>query len=128
MKILGVDFTSQPGPHKTITWVEARFEAGSLQLLASGNLRSLDEFESFLEQPGPWLAGMDFPLGQPRRLVENLGWPATWQGYVALISRMSRSEFVETLDDYRRERPAGDNQHLRQTDRRAGLTSIHTLC
>ena len=123
MKILGVDFTSQPGPHKTITWVEARFEAGSLQLLASGNLRSLDEFESFLEQPGPWLAGMDFPFGQPRRLIENLGWPATWQGYVALISRMSRSEFVKTLDDYRRERPAGDKQHLRQTDRLAGACS-----
>jgi len=123
MKIFGADFTSQPGPRKAITWVEARFEAGSLQLVASGNLRSLDEFESFLAQPGPWLAGMDFPLGQPRRLVENLGWPATWHGYVALIDQMSRSEFVETLDDYRRERPAGDKQHLRQTDRLAGACS-----
>jgi hypothetical protein len=34
-------------------------------------------FEALLRRPGPWIAGIDFPFGQPGKLVRNMGWPCT---------------------------------------------------
>ena len=56
---------------------------------------------------GPWIAGIDFPFGQSRRFVENIGWPDTWTGYVDHVGRMSREGFRRALDDYRRPRAIG---------------------
>jgi hypothetical protein len=65
---------------------------------------------------GPWLAGMDFPFGQPRKLIENLGWPDTWAGYVRQVSELGRQGFVDALKTYRDGRAVGDKHHLRHTD------------
>ncbi len=116
MKIYGVDFTSAPRSRKPITWAQCKLEGESLRLEAAGNLTSFEAFEGFLAQPGPWIAGLDFPFGQPRRLVENIGWPRSWDGYVRRVGEMSKQEFVEALDHYRESRPSGDKQHLRRTD------------
>jgi hypothetical protein len=74
-------------------------------------------------RPGTWVAGMDFPFGQPRRLIENIGWPRTWTGYVRHVSTITKPEFVETLAKYRAGREKGDKQHLRQTDELANSRS-----
>ena len=116
MKIFGVDFTSVPSSKKAIACAECRLDDDSLTLESTFFLKSFNEFENFLQQPGPWLAGMDFPFGQPRRLIENIGWPQTWEGYVNHVSKMTKPEFVETLAQYRKGRAAGDKQHLRRTD------------
>ncbi len=79
-------------------------------------LPSFEAFEGFLAASGPWVAGMDFPFSQPRKLIENLGWPETWEGVVGKIAGMSKAEFLDLLEDYRASRPAGDKQHLRQID------------
>ena len=119
MKIYGVDFTSAPSLKKAITYAECRLDENHLVLEHLRRLTSFDEFENFLKQPGPWMAGMDFPFGQPRTLIQNLGWPKTWAGYVRYVSRMSKEEFVDTLTNYSQGRAAGDKHHLRQTDRLA---------
>ena len=31
-------------------------------------------FEEALKNPGPWIAGIDFPFGQSRTFIENIGW------------------------------------------------------
>jgi hypothetical protein len=80
---------------------------------------SFEEFDAFLNQQGPWVAGIDFPFGQPRKLVENLGWPNSWESYVGLIASMSKNTFEKTLDEYRTTRQARDKQHLREVDRKA---------
>ena len=123
MKIFGIDFTSVPSSKKPITAVQCRLDENGLFLEKSVSIRSFDEFENFLQQPGPWLAGMDFPFGQPRRLIENIGWPKTWDGYVSQIGKMTRLEFVEMLAQYRSGREKGDKQHLRQTDELANSRS-----
>jgi len=123
MEIFGLDFTSVPRPKKAITWLQAHLETGSLYLDAFGALTTFDSFEAFLAHPGPWLAGMDFPFGQPRKLIEHIGWPTTWAGYVEHISKMSKSEFVDALGAYRRDRAVGDKQHLRYTDKLADSRS-----
>jgi hypothetical protein len=88
-----------------------------------GRLATFEEFDAFLDRSGPWVAGIDFPFGQPRRLIENLGWPMTWEGYVRHITGMTRTQFVEALTAYRSTRPGGDKQHLRRTDELAGACS-----
>jgi hypothetical protein len=88
---------------------------------------SLEEFEEALTKPGPWIAGIDFPFGQSRRFVENIGWPKSWQGYVDLVGSLERQEFRKLLDDYRAGRPKGDKEHRRATDIKAGSISPQKL-
>lgn len=123
MQIYGLDFTSAPNPKKPITCAKCRLAGGALYLEAITALESFPTFERFLAEPGPWVAGLDFPFGQPRKLVENLAWPRTWAGYVRHLSGLTKRDFDVLLRDYRTERPKGDKQHLRRTDELAGSRS-----
>ena len=77
---------------------------------------SFKKFEEFLSNTESWIAGIDFPFGQSRKFIKNIGWPKTWRGYVNYVSSMNRSEFREALDKYKELRPFGDKEHLRLTD------------
>lgn len=123
MKIFGVDFTSVPSVQKGITCVQCQIDENSLSLEGFERITSFEQFENFLRQSGPWIAGVDFPFGQPRKLIENIGWPQTWEGYVSHVGRMTKTEFVETLANYRNIREKGDKQHLRRTDELANSRS-----
>jgi hypothetical protein len=123
MKIYGIDFTSAPGPKKAITFAQCRLAQRRLILERLGALSCFAEFESFLQQPGPWVAGLDFPFGQPRKLIENLGWPLRWEEMIRHFARMSRDEFTHVLESYCQGREKGDKHHLRLTDARAGARS-----
>lgn len=74
---------------------------------------------TFLDSEGEWIAGIDFPFGQPEKLVINLGWPDSWEGYVEKVSGMQKEDFGELLRRYRTGRAKGDKQHKRLTDDRA---------
>ena len=74
--LLGVDFSSSPSRRKPI--VMARGERAGTRV----HLRSLETFET-LDALGRWLAlgvggWFDLPLGLPRELVQQLGWPQVW--------------------------------------------------
>jgi hypothetical protein len=77
--------------------------------------------------PGPWIAGIDFPFGLPRKFIENIGWPLTWTGYVEHARKLRRRGFRDALDTYRSTRPAGDKEHRRATDIAAGSISPQKL-
>lgn len=123
MKVLGLDFTSAPNRRKPIPCAVCTLEGERLCLKRIESLPGFAEFEAVLRQPGPWIAGMDFPFGQPRKLIENLGWPKHWEGYVAKLASMAMKDFECLLADYRRGRPKGDKQHRRATDELAGSRS-----
>jgi hypothetical protein len=123
MIIYGLDFTSAPHLRKPITYARCRFVKDRLSLESLGSLTSFAEFEDFLRRPGPWVAGMDFPFGQPRKLIENLGWPSAWDAAIRQISRMSKVEFIHALETYCQGRAKGDKHHLRLTDRLARARS-----
>ncbi len=76
-----------------------------------------------MQQAGPWLAALDFPFGQPRTILLNLGWPLTWEGYIQTVSEMGKTHFEEMLRLYRESRSTGDKLHLRATDRLANARS-----
>jgi Protein of unknown function (DUF429) len=91
-----------------------------------GSLAYLDNFEKFealLNRKGPWLAGLDFPFGQPTKLITNLKWPRSWAAYVRQVSFPGLADFVTLLANYRQLRPAGDKQHLRAVDEKANSRS-----
>ena len=123
MNIYGLDFTSVPSRRKPITCACCELEKTTLIVKTCLRLPTFEDFEAFLRTEGPWLAALDFPFGQPRKLITNLGWPETWEGYMHLISSMSKQTFEQTLQNYQENRPPGDKQHLRATDALAGAIS-----
>jgi hypothetical protein len=84
-------------------------------------------FEDALRKPGPWIAGIDFPFGQSRTFIENIGWPTDWAGYVTHAGSLGRQGFRDALEDYRRPRPFGDKEHRRTTDIAASSISPQKL-
>jgi hypothetical protein len=119
MKILGLDFTSRPTKRKPITCASGSLDHGVLELEAIERFVSFAEFEALLARPGPWRAGFDFPFGQPRKLLTNLGLKGDWVEVVTWFTNRAREDFVDLLSRYRSGRPEGDKQHRRQTDKRA---------
>lgn len=123
MLVFGVDFTSAPRPRKPITCAVCKFSGGVLRPQRVEALTSFAAFESFLQRPGPWLAGFDFPFGQPLQVIRTLGWGESWAEIVAHVGAMSRDEFLAALKAYRDARPPGDKHPLRPTDALAGARS-----
>lgn len=127
MSVFGIDFTSRPSRAKAITCAGCGFVGDRLIVHAIDSLTSLDAFSAFLDSRGPWIAGIDFPFGQPRRLIQNLNWPDSWAGYVEHVSGLSRGGFRDVLEDYKRHRPEHDREHLRLVDRLTGAQSPSKL-
>ncbi len=127
MKIIGIDFTSRPSKSKPLTCLICNFDGAVLIANELVMWPSYDGFENFLSSPGPWVAGIDFPFGQSRRFIKNVGWPDEWQDYIKLVSLMKRSEFRSMLDEYRKLRPFGDKEHRRSTDIAASSISPQKL-
>jgi len=127
VRVYGLDFTSAPRPRKPITCFEGVFEDGCLRQQRLAMLDSFRAFEAFLNQPGPWIAGMDFPFAQSRRFVENIGWPRVWSEYVEIVGGMDRPTFRATLEDYKRDRAPGDKEHHRAVDHLAKSISPQKL-
>jgi hypothetical protein len=127
MRIYGIDFTSAPSKKKPITCLECTLHGA---VLHAGPLISLPDFRAFeelLAGAGPWIAGIDFPFGQSRRFIENIGWPQDWRSYVEHAASLGRQGFCDALTEYRRDRPYGDKEHLRLVDRIAGSISPQKL-
>jgi hypothetical protein len=127
MKIYGLDFTSAPGRKKPLIALGCRLEDGSLRIEGSQTLTDFDGFEGFLRTPGPWVCGMDFPFGQPRSLIEALGWPAGWEGYVGEVGRLPKDEFEDRIRADMATRPPGSKWRYRLADRRSHSSSAMML-
>jgi hypothetical protein len=127
MKVIGIDFTSRPTRKKPLTCMHCTLEGHVLRANSLEKLPNFPLFEHFLKKPGPWIAGIDFPFGQSRTFIENIGWPGFWAGYVAHAGSLGREGFRNALDTYRRQRPFGDKEHRRATDIAASSISPQKL-
>jgi hypothetical protein len=116
MNIYGIDFTSAPNTKKPITCAVCELVGNSLKLNDCLKWSSFAEFEEFLCWDGPWLAALDFPFGQPRKLTTELGWPETWDSYVEVISLLGKQGFKHALLEYCASKPVGEKLALRRTD------------
>ena len=122
MKIYGIDFTSTPRHSKAITLATAKLHEGVLNITNCEDLTNTAEFSEFLKTPGPWIAAIDFPFGQPRKLVVDCRWPCSWEGYVEYVSQMGKGAFEECLRSYK-DAESGRRRLRRETDIRAGSLS-----
>ncbi len=127
MKVYGLDFTSAPSKRKPLIAVGCALDDGILEVEDSEPMFSFEGFEDFLQQPGPWVCGMDFPFGQPRSLVEALGWPADWKGYVGEVAAIGKERFEAGIRSDMARRPAGSKWRDRLADRRSGSSSAMML-
>ncbi len=93
----------------------------------SETLSGFGGFEDFLQRQGPWVCGMDFPFGQPRSLVADLGWPESWEGYVQEVGTLPKEEFEGKIRADMALRPAGSKWRYRLADRRSGSSSAMML-
>ena len=123
MNVFGIDFTSRPSKLKPLTCMHCQFDG---TVLVAGKLTewpSFDGLEIFLRNNQTWIAGIDFPFGQSRKFIQNIGWELAWAKYVDYISTIDRSDFRSILDKYKEKRPSGDKEHRRLTDIAAGSIS-----
>lgn len=127
MKIYGLDFTSAPTRKKPLVAVAGSLDGRTLRVEGVETLGGFDGFEAFLRGPGEWVCGMDFPFGQPRGLVEALGWPASWEGYVGEVGRLPKEAFESAIKADMATRPAGNKWRYRLADRRSGSSSAMML-
>ena len=123
MRVFGIDFTSAPRSAKPITCAVCTLDNYQLVIDELRAWANFDQFESFLSETESSITGIDLPLGQPRRLVQALGWPTVWEEYMKLVGAMSKQDFVATIKSYCDQQPPGDKHHLRQTDELAGACS-----
>lgn len=118
-----MDFTSAPKGRKAITVATCRLDGATLRFDRIERLTSLAAFEAALSTPGAWVAGLDFPFTQPRKLLRNLGWPEPWPNHADHLSAMTWAAFVAALLDYKARRPAGDKEHPRGFEVGTGAAS-----
>lgn len=123
LTVLGVDFTSAPTRKKPIVCAAGQLTGQHLKIASWQTLPDFTAFEAWLAQAGPLMAGFDFPFGQPRTVIEALGWGTTWADVVANVRAMSMADFLAALARYRDAQPPGKKQPLRVTDALAGAIS-----
>jgi len=127
MQVIGIDFASRPSHRKPITALHCVLADGKLTAGDLEEWRDFEAFETALQRPGPWIAGIDFPFGQSRRFIETIGWPSTWAGYVGYAGSLSRKAFRDELERYKARRNDGDKEHRRRTDELSGSVSPQKL-
>ncbi|MDA0847860.1 MAG: DUF429 domain-containing protein, partial [Proteobacteria bacterium] len=81
---------------------------------------TLLDFEHFLHRPGPWLAGLDLPFGQPRSLIEAQGWPLDWPAFIGFFGSHDRNLLRGVFRAWCDARPVGQKFAWRVVDRIAG--------
>jgi hypothetical protein len=116
--VLGIDFTSAPTRRKPITVAYGLCVGAVLRLDRVDALATMGEFEALLRQPGPWLAGCDFPFGLPREFVDSQTLGTSAHAVSAELHRRcgKRMAFRALVDAWGNARPAGQRLIHRHTD------------
>ena len=118
--LVGCDFSSAPTRRKPIVLACGSAVGNRVQLSRLLRIETLDAFETWLREPGPWVGGFDLPFGLPRELVEHLGWPADWPALMAHYAALSRADIRQTFAAFCDARPVGGKFAHRATDGPAG--------
>lgn len=101
---------------------EGRLVGEVLHVSTRHDFATREQFVGLLNEPGPWIAAIDFPFGLPARLVEESRWRDSWLGYVSDCVAMGKQRFVEYMRNYRNP-VTGERRLFRETDKLAGSRS-----
>ncbi len=117
MQILGLDFTSAPRKSKPITVAQGELSGNQLRITALTPIYDFAGVRALLDLPGPWIAGLDFPFGLPRKFLEAVGWGASWAEQAGRVAKMTKGEFESVLMAYKAGQPDGQKEPGRRADR-----------
>jgi hypothetical protein len=108
-RLLGVDFSSAPGPRKPITVAEGQRVGNVLRLHGVRALPRMEGFEALLAEPGPWLGAFDFPFGLPRLFVQAHGLGNRAEAVVRAVHARcaTRMQFRALVDAWGHTQPPG---------------------
>ncbi|MDO8767451.1 MAG: DUF429 domain-containing protein [Burkholderiaceae bacterium] len=120
VQVVGCDFSSSPCKRKPIVFAIGSASNGRLTLSKLERLESLDGFSAWLTRNTDWVGVFDLPFGLPRELVEQLGWPDTWQACIEHYASLPRDEIRRLFKTFCDARPVGGKFAHRATDRPAG--------
>ena len=117
-ELWGVDFTSAPTVRKPIVLARGRLLGKVVRLSGLSMLPTMAEFETLLQTPGPWCAGLDLPFGLPRAFVESqqLGQDSAAVMASVLQRCPRRMDFRAFVDAWGNTQPAGKRLLHRRTD------------
>lgn len=118
--LYGVDFSSAPSRRKPIRVARGQLCGDAVMLEGLARLPTLAAWATWLQQPGPWAAGLDLPLGLPRELVDALAWPQAWHALMQHYTALSRPEIRAQFAAFCAARPAGGKWAHRACDGPAG--------
>jgi hypothetical protein len=129
MLLAGIDFSCNPSRRKPITLATGRLEGPRLFLDDLAELTTLAAFETWLQSPGPWLGGFDFPFGLPRAFVDAHGFGATAAEVIASVRRRcaTRMAWRAFIDTWGNSQPAGGRLLHRRTDAASPVTSTSPM-
>jgi Protein of unknown function (DUF429) len=130
--IFGVDFSSSPNRSKPIVVASGRLAllGGRPAVCIEGleTLQSLDEFALWLERPGPWIGGFDFPFALPVEFLQSQNtqkssWPSSsWPLHMRHLASLTRAEMVTAFKAFCDARPVGSKFAHRRCDIPAGAS------
>ncbi|MBC8283965.1 MAG: GAF domain-containing protein [Nitrospinae bacterium] len=124
MKIFGINFTDNPDSKSPISIAHCVFKKShGLSVNQVEFLSSISEFEDFLKQKGPWFAGVNFPIGQPKQFLEKMSLASEWNNYIKDIKKWNQAGFEKKVKQYTKKLPKGSKMPLRITDVFAGAES-----
>jgi hypothetical protein len=134
LRVYGLDFTCSPNSGKALTLAVCDFNGKVLSVdrlhpLKVPKKTPFGSFDAWLREPGPWIAGLDFPFGMPLAAIKYFTWlkgvpKADWTAYIGAIEKQypTRKEFKNLIESWRdpeRHRSGGEAsfvRHFRQTD------------
>ena len=119
----GVDFTSAPRKAKGITIASGQLIHDAFELQQLQTFHNFSDFQQWLQNPGPWVAGFDFPFSLPRELITLLNWPTEWPALIQHYASLSREEIRNTFKAVCDSRAVGNKFIHRQGDSAAGSSS-----
>lgn len=130
MRIYGIDFTSAPSKRKPLTCAVSILEGSQLVFEKIIVWTDFEMFENWLDSPGPWVAGLDFPFGFPSEFIKIQLLPNEWEKYICYLDKFhtqahvsDRAHYREWIQDFRETRPTGAKHPKRETDILAGSIS-----
>jgi hypothetical protein len=114
--VIGVDFTSAPGPRKPLTAAHGLLHDDRLEITGVDAWAGFEPYERALAGETPTVIGVDHPFGLPRAAIRTLGWDRRWTGYVAQVARLGRAGFAGAARAYAAGQPPGRKHPRRATD------------
>ena len=125
MKVYGIDFSSSPSKKKPIAVAECSLRGcvlsgdsdNSLKLSNFVLIESLESFQKFLSQKGPWVGGFDLPFSMPRDLIEYFDWPTDWKMFVDFYCSSEKKTLKKSFINWCDAKDYGKKFAYRVTDK-----------